>query len=104
MKSAADIVNEIAPPETHYGSMWDIARRKMVTALEEVRYSNEYRVFWSEEDQEWVAIANSLPGISCLDKTPVLALAGVIDILVDMNKRSEIPDSALFHFEHATKA
>jgi predicted RNase H-like HicB family nuclease len=39
------------------------------------RYS--YRVFWSQEDQEYVGVCAELPGLSWLDKSPVLALQGI---------------------------
>ncbi len=40
------------------------------------RYS--YRVFWSEEDGEHVAVCAELPGLSWLDKKAERALGGVI--------------------------
>lgn len=40
------------------------------------RYS--YRVFWSEEDGEHVAVCAELPGLSWLDKRAERALSGVI--------------------------
>lgn len=40
------------------------------------RYS--YRVFWSEEDGEHVAVCAELPGLSWLDKRAERALSGVL--------------------------
>ncbi len=40
------------------------------------RYS--YRVFWSEEDGEHVAVCAELPGLSWLDKKAERALSGVL--------------------------
>lgn len=40
------------------------------------RYS--YRVFWSEEDGEHVAVCAELPGLSWLDRRPERALTGVL--------------------------
>ena len=40
------------------------------------RYS--YRVFWSEEDGEHVAVCAELPGLSWLDKKAERALTGVL--------------------------
>lgn len=39
------------------------------------RYS--YRVFWSEEDREHVAVCVELPGLSWLEKSPEAALRGI---------------------------
>ena len=36
-----------------------------------------YRVFWSDEDEEFVAVCTELPGLSWLDKNPEKALAGI---------------------------
>lgn len=36
-----------------------------------------YRVFWSEEDQEFVAVCSEMPGLSWLERSPEAALRGV---------------------------
>ncbi len=45
------------------------------------RYS--YRVFWSEEDQEHVAVCAELSGLSWLEKSPEAALRGVRKVARD---------------------
>lgn len=40
-----------------------------------------YHVFWSEEDGEYVGIAQELPGLSHLDATPERALQGIMDLV-----------------------
>ena len=56
-----------------------------------------YRVTWSEEDQEHVGLCAELPSLSWLESTPVKALSGicqlVLDCLEDMAKEGEaIPE------------
>ena len=36
-----------------------------------------YRVFWSDEDGEFVAVCAEIPGLSWLDKSPEKALTGI---------------------------
>lgn len=42
---------------------------------------NEFKVFWSEEDGEWVATCSAQPFMSNLDPDPVEALKGMIDLI-----------------------
>lgn len=56
-----------------------------------------YRVTWSEEDEEYVALCVEFPSLSWLDKTPELALKGirkiVAEVVSDMDKNNEkIPE------------
>ena len=55
-----------------------------------------YRVFWSDEDAEFVAVCAEIPGISWLDKNPEKALGGIRRAARDAVKilakdRDEIP-------------
>ncbi len=55
-----------------------------------------YRVTWSEEDKEYIALCIEFPSLSWLDKTPETALKGiretVSDVIEDIKKsREEIP-------------
>jgi predicted RNase H-like HicB family nuclease len=36
-----------------------------------------YRVFWSDEDREYVGLCNELPGLSWLASTEAAALRGI---------------------------
>lgn len=56
-----------------------------------------YRVFWSDEDREYVGVCAELPGLSWLDKKPEKALAGIRKAARDAVKilsrdRDEIPE------------
>jgi len=56
-----------------------------------------YRVTWSEEDQEHVALCAELPSLSYLADTPASALSGLLDtveeIIADMQESGEaIPE------------
>lgn len=56
-----------------------------------------YRVFFSDEDEEFVAVCAELPGLSWLDKNPEKALAGIRKVARDAVKLlvkdgDEIPD------------
>ncbi|SRR5690606_21396327 len=54
-----------------------------------------YRVFWSEEDQEFVALCAEFPSLSWLDESDEKALRGiknvVRDVLQDMESSGEVP-------------
>ena len=57
-----------------------------------------YRVFWSDEDQEFVALCAEFPSLSWLADTPadaVFALQNLVDeIIADMHSNNEpIPQS-----------
>lgn len=53
-----------------------------------------YRVTWSQEDGEYLALCTELPSLSYLDEDQVAALVGiqdlVKDILVDMEANNEL--------------
>ncbi len=56
-----------------------------------------YRVFWSEEDQEYVGLCAEFPGLSHLDADITAALAGILDlvkfVVADMETSGEpIPE------------
>lgn len=54
------------------------------------------RLFWSHEDQEWVACSPHHLGLSWLDETPDRALAGFIKLLAEsteMDVRNERGDN-----------
>lgn len=59
--------------------------------LEKDRYT--YRVTWSEEDQEYVALCAEFPSLSWLALTPEEALRGirqlVADVIADMQANGE---------------
>lgn len=62
------------------------------------RYS--YRVFWSEEDAEHVAVCAELPGLSWLDKRAERALSGVLQaareaVLLLREKGDPVPEPLL---------
>jgi predicted HicB family RNase H-like nuclease len=58
-----------------------------------------YRVFWSEEDQEYVGLCTEFHGLSWLTKTPGGALRGirkvVAEVLADMEKTGETPPTPI---------
>ncbi len=56
-----------------------------------------YRVYWSEEDQEFVGLCAELPSLSWLDKSQTAALRGIVNlarqIVEDLAKgREPIPE------------
>ena len=54
-----------------------------------------YRVFWSEEDQEYVGLCLEFGFLSHLDETPEKALAGIREVVaaaVQLNREDGIPD------------
>lgn len=40
-----------------------------------------YRVFWSEEDEEFVGLCAEFPGLSWLDENQALTLKGIVDLV-----------------------
>ena len=40
-----------------------------------------YRVFWSEEDQEFVGLCSEFPGMSWLDEDPQQAFTGIMALV-----------------------
>ncbi len=54
-----------------------------------------YRVFWSEEDQEFVGLCAEFPSLSHLDQDQMSALTGIValvtDIVADMDAGGEPP-------------
>lgn len=40
-----------------------------------------YRVFWSEEDEEFVGLCAEFPGLSWLDKNQHTAFSGIVDLV-----------------------
>lgn len=42
-----------------------------------------FNVVFSEEDDEWVATVDEMPSLSFLSKNPVVALAGLVEIIED---------------------
>ncbi|AOZ63821.1 hypothetical protein SEA_WEASELS2_243 [Rhodococcus phage Weasels2] len=42
-----------------------------------------YDVFWSPEDKEWCATINLFPSMSCLEDSPMGALQGLINMLIE---------------------
>jgi predicted HicB family RNase H-like nuclease len=56
-----------------------------------------YRVTWSEEDQEYVALCAEFPSLSFLDEDMTAALDGIVtlvgQVIADMNENGEpIPE------------
>lgn len=45
-----------------------------------------YRVRWSAEDNEYVALVTEFPSLSWLDKDPVRALAGLVELVDGVHK------------------
>lgn len=67
----------------------------MVRKVKAEKYS--YRVVWSEEDQEYVALCAEFPSLSWLANSQTSALKGIVDLvretLTDMEANSEkIPE------------
>ena len=61
----------------------------------EDRYT--YRVFWSEEDREYVGVCEEFEFLSHLDETPEKAFAGIRDLVADSvrwlrEKNQPVPD------------
>lgn len=54
-----------------------------------------YRVTWSEEDQEYVALCLEFPSLSFLAETQAAALKGIVslikDTVIDMEENNETP-------------
>ena len=40
-----------------------------------------YRVFWSEEDEEFVGLCAEFPGLSWLDSDQLAALSGIVSVV-----------------------
>lgn len=40
-----------------------------------------YRVFWSDEDDAYIATAAEFPGLSSIEDTPAEALCGMVDLV-----------------------
>jgi predicted RNase H-like HicB family nuclease len=49
--------------------------------IEETNKKHSYRVFWSEEDGEYVGLCSEFPGISHLDETQEKALKGIQELV-----------------------
>ena len=58
-----------------------------------------YRVIWSEEDQEHVALCVEFPSLSYLDSSPDKALKNLLkvvkDVVLDKNTNGETPPEPL---------
>lgn len=65
---------------------------KLIKGIMEVK-DLIYKIFWSEEDQEYVATTEQMPGMSVLNKDPIKAFAEVIilskDILNDVKEEDK---------------
>ena len=62
--------------------------------MPEVTDRYTYRVFWSEEDQEYVGLCLEFGFLSHLDETPEKALAGIREVVaaaVQLNREDGIP-------------
>lgn len=74
-------------------------------ALTNDRYT--YRVFWSNEDSEYVGVSLEFPSLSWLDETPELALNGirnvVAEVVVDLKANSEVVPEPLSLREYSGK-
>ena len=60
-----------------------------------------YKVFWSEEDQEFVGLCAEFPGLSWLENNQIAALSGIVaavqacvDDLLSNNEPAPAPISA----------
>jgi hypothetical protein len=49
-----------------------------------------FNVSWSEEDKEWVATVEQMVSLSYLARTPIAALAGLIDVIEDFEGEVEL--------------
>ena len=54
---------------------WDVMKRK-------INKKYDYKVFWSEEDQEYVATCDEFPSLSWLSECPIQALCGIVGLTV----------------------
>lgn len=58
-----------------------------------------YRVEWSPEDGEWVALCAEFPSLSWLEASPAEALVGILrlvdDVIADMEACGEDPPQPL---------
>lgn len=66
-----------------------------------------YRVLWSEEDQEYVALCAEFPSLSWLDEDQSAALDGVVnlvsDVVSDMQKSGEVVPEPLSQKKYSGK-
>lgn len=73
---------------------FDLRRQKKYVTIflgQEKHYT--YRVFWSEDDQEFVAVCAEFPGLSSLETDQTKALTDIVDlvkfVIEDMNANGE---------------
>lgn len=66
------------------GSSGGICRSCCLAAMSETLDCYTYHVFWSFEDQEYVATCIEFPSLSHLDSDPSAALGGIRDLVRDV--------------------
>jgi len=73
--------------------MLEMDRERLADWDQAMRYS--YRVRWSEQDEEHIAVCDEFPGLSFFEEDPVHALTGLIELvfytLRDMRVTGETP-------------
>jgi len=66
-----------------------------------------YRVFWSEEDAEFVGVCAEFPGLSWLDEDQHTAFTGIINLvracIDDLEKDGELPPVPLSKKQYSGK-
>ena len=66
-----------------------------------------YRVFWSEEDEEFVGLCTEFPGLSWLDGDQQTAFSGIIQLvqtcISDMEANNEAPPTPLSKKQYSGK-
>jgi predicted RNase H-like HicB family nuclease len=60
--------------------------RHAATYAQDIIGSATMLVFWSDEDDGWVAITKDHPGLSWVDKTPSAAIAGLERVIAEVEE------------------
>ena len=66
-----------------------------------------YRVFWSEDDEEFVGLCDEFPGLSWLDENQQAAFFGIIELvqtcISDLEANNESPPAPLTKKQYSGK-
>ncbi|PZO22657.1 MAG: toxin-antitoxin system HicB family antitoxin [Leptolyngbya foveolarum] len=66
-----------------------------------------YRVFWSEEDEEFVGLCAEFPGLSWLDENQQIAFSSIIELVQtcvnDLEANNELPPTPLSKKQYSGK-
>ena len=59
-------------------------------------YKQNFKVSWSEDNQEYVGLCSKFPQLSCYDKSPVAALRGIRNLVEKaMNGQPNLKDKTI---------